>query len=513
MDTGILTLMAMVFVFAGMLFAAVGFTIRGYYRAKIERIVGGCANNLSLLLDGGEDKIGMLNPEREAAYYYSELKRVNHELKINDESRNEMVRIINSIATNIDLTGMLNDIIPKFLEATRSNCGAFYMANHATNKLELKASMGFSKNIYSDFDLSLGEGFIGTAASSGEVRILTDIPDDSVYVFRSFLGKVKPKGIMVVPIINREQLLGVLLLASVYGYTDDKSEIIEMIKYYIGVAVNNGITFEKTTRLTNELKFQNKLIQNLNEELEKKAEERTVFLNSIVDSIMDYAIYAMDKNGVVLAWNKGAESIMGYKKEEVYGKSIKYIYSEEDYEKVDMRIESAIRDERYEESGWRVKKDGSAYYSEMVLFAMRDANGNLLGFTNVTKDTTALRRAESELGYEREFVKKMFEDSFQAMLLTSPEGIIEIANKSGEKLFDVDDLVGSDICSMFLDGEYLRKNLLDVKNRYGRGEWACTTTDGARNIAFKVAVLYGSMGAEAKLFIDLTAVKTRQGGI
>ena len=108
----------------------------------------------------------------------------------------------------------------------------------------------------------------------------------------------------------------------------------DIIKYYVGVAINNGITYERTMRLTNELKFQNKLIQNLNEELEKKAEERTFFLNNIVDSIKDYAIYAMDKNGIVLAWNKGAEIIMGYKKDEICGKSIKNIYSAEEAEKV-----------------------------------------------------------------------------------------------------------------------------------------------------------------------------------
>ena len=506
MDSVTFLYVAAFFLFSVVLFAAVYITMRNYYGAKINRIIDNCANNLALLLNEGEEKLNMLNSDRETAYYYSELTRVNHALKRKDENRNEMMRIINSIATNIDLGGMLNDLIPKFLDATNSNCGAFYMANHATNKLELKASLGFSKNIYSDFDLNLGEGFIGTAAINGEVRVLTEIPDDSIYIFRSFLGKFKPKGIMVVPIMNQGQLLGVLLLASIYGYADDKSEIIDIIKYYVGVAVNNGITYEKTTRLTNELKFQNKLIQNLNEELEKKAEERTVFLNSIVDSIMDYAIYAMDKNGIVLAWNKGAEIIMGYMKDEVLGKSIKFIYSEEESAKVDMRIEAAVRDGRHEESGWRAKKDGTSYYSETVLFAMTDETGNLLGFTNVTKDITALKRVERELGHEKEFVKKLFEDSFQAILLTTIDGRIEIANKSGEKLLEAGKLTGNDMCAFFLDGEYLRKNLLDVKNRYGYGEWVCTTKIGRRNIAFKVTVLEGEQGGDARLFIEMTAI-------
>jgi len=500
-------LLAILFIsFAVLVFSIVFFTLRNYYKSRINKIVYNCANNLSNLLKEGEGRFNYVNPDRDTSHFFAELEKVNAELKRNDDKRNEMIKIINSIATNIDLSGMLNDLMPKFLDATNSSCGAFYIANQATGKLELKASLGFSKNIYSDFDIGLGEGFVGAAAVSGEVRILTDIPADTVYIVRSFIGKIKPKAIMVIPVSNQDKLLGVLLLASIYDYTSEKSEIVDIIKYYVGVAINNGITYERTMRLTNELKFQNKLIQNLNEELEKKAEERTVFLNNIVDSIKDYAIYAMDKNGVVLAWNKGAEIILGYKKEEVYGKSIKFIYKDDEAEKVDMRIQAAVEDGRYEESGWRVKKDGSAYFSDMVLFAMRDDNGGLLGFTNVTKDITAIKRAEKELGYEKEFLNILFGDSVQAMLITTPGGIIETANKSAEKLFKTDDLTGKRIFEYFLDSEYLRKNLLDVKNRYGRGEWVCAFKNESRKIKFKVNVLGTDAGGDAKLVTDLAVI-------
>ena len=492
-------------IFASAIFLAVFFVLKNICKKKIERIIGNCAGNLKALLSDGDETISMLSSDAEAAFFYSELKRIRNALRKRDDSRNEMVKIISSIATNIDLTSMLADLMPKFLSATNSNCGAFYIANQATGKLELKTSLGFSKNIYSDFDLNIGEGFIGTAALSREIHIMREIPDDTIFIFRSFLGKLKPKGIMAVPVMNQDQLLGVLLFASIYGYSDDISEIIEIIRYYVGIAVNNGIVYEKTLRLTNELKFQNKLIQNLNEELEKKASERTVFLNSIVDSIMDYAIYAMDKNGIVLAWNKGAEIIMGYKKEEIVGKPIKQLYSEEEAERVSALMEATVKNGRCEESGWRVKRDGSSYYSEMTQFAMHDNDGNLLGFTNVTKDITEMKNVETELSREKEFAKKMFKDSFRAMMLTTPEGLIEFANLSCGALFNDDSLAGKDLCALFSDGEYLRRNLLDVKNRYGRGEWVCATKENRQNISFKVAVMEidGVADNETRLFLDL----------
>ena len=71
-------------------------------------------------------------------------------------------------------------------------------------------------------------------------------------------------------IINENNLIGIMVFASIYNYTDEQIEIINLTKHYVGIAVNNGIIFEKSKRLTNELQFQNKLIQELNDELEKK---------------------------------------------------------------------------------------------------------------------------------------------------------------------------------------------------------------------------------------------------
>ena len=315
-----------------------------------------------------------------------------------ERNRQLILNIVNSIAANMEVEKILEDLMPVLLEVTGSNCGAFYLANHATSKLEIKHSVGFSKNIYAEFDLSLGEGIIGQAAINQEIRIMRDIPDDTTYLMRTFLGTAKPKSIMVVPIVNQDKLIGVFAFASIYEYSAWQQEMLNLIKYYVGAAVNNGMTYEKTKRLSNELKFQNRLIQNLNDDLERKVQERTLFHNEILNSIADHAIYAIDKGGSILVWNKGAELLFGYEAKEMLGKSVDELYLPQEVRDgvVQALLIKAQQHGKFEEEGWRHRPDGSRYYAETMLFARYSQQGEFLGYTNVTKDTTAFKKEEEQ---------------------------------------------------------------------------------------------------------------------
>ncbi len=382
----------------------------------------------------GEENIYVVNNDDEMHDVYSAIGYVKDSLKKKEKTQEELRNIVNSVAVNMELEKLLTDLMPKLIEATKSNCGAFYLTNYVSGKLEIKHSLGFSKNIYSEFDLTLGEGFIGSVVVNKEVEILNDIPDDTVYIIRTFLGKIKPKSIMVIPVINQEQIAGVLVFASVYNYSQEQLEMVNSIKYYVGVAVGNGITYEKTKRLTNELKFQNRLIQNLNEDLEKKVQERTHFLNDIIDSIKDYAIYATDRNGTVVAWNKGAENVYGYNAQEIMGKNISLIHTQEELkeDKLKNTIDVIMREGKCVEKGWRTKKNGSVYYAEISSFARYSKDGELIGFTNVTKDITEIKNMENELWLEKEFSSRLVSKSAKAFIFSYIEGFIELCNKSAE---------------------------------------------------------------------------------
>jgi PAS domain S-box-containing protein len=365
-------------------------------------------------------------------------------LREKEAGRTRFLNMLNTMTSNMEIEKLFEDLMPKLVENLKSNWGAFYLANNATGKLELKSALGFSKNIYNEFDLTIGEGLIGSAAGLTEITVLREIPSDTVFVTKTFLGKIHPKNIMIVPVINNDQLIGVLCLASIYEYTSEQMAIVNMLKYYLGIALGNCVIYERTKRLTNELQFQNSLIQSLNEELENKVSDRSLFLKNIIDSITDYSIYVIDKDGIVLEWNKGAEFSLGYSEEEVKGKHINVVYSDAEVKagNVKRRIDMVNQHGQYTENGWRYKKDGTKYYAEIALFGLYNEHGELIGMTNVSKDITKLKIAENEIWFQKEFAGKLIEGSESALVITNAAGQIHFSNRRANDLLKTDNPAG-----------------------------------------------------------------------
>lgn len=126
----------------------------------------------------------------------------------------------------------------------------------------------------------------------------------------------------------------------------------------------------------------------------------------LVSSVRDYAIFALDAQGHVLTWNPGAERFKGYSASEIIGKHFSTFYPEDDIraEKPAMELEVAARVGRFEDEGWRLRKDGTRFWANVVITALRAADGTLVGFGKVTRDLTARREAEEqarELAAER----------------------------------------------------------------------------------------------------------------
>jgi PAS domain S-box-containing protein len=114
----------------------------------------------------------------------------------------------------------------------------------------------------------------------------------------------------------------------------------------------------------------------------------------LVESVRDYAIFALDPTGHVLSWNLGAERIKGYKGQEIIGKHFSLFYPDQDKWKPAMELEIATKEGRFEEEGWRVRKDGSQFWANVVITALRDPKGTLVGFAKVTRDLTERREAQ-----------------------------------------------------------------------------------------------------------------------
>jgi len=122
-------------------------------------------------------------------------------------------------------------------------------------------------------------------------------------------------------------------------------------------------------------------------------------LRSIVEGIKDYAIYLLDRDGCVMTWNPGAERIKGYTSDEILGRHFSHFFTEQDL----MRgrpaqlLRLAADRGRVEEEAWRVRKDGSRFWADVIITAIRDETGVITGYAKVTRDFTDRKRAEEAL--------------------------------------------------------------------------------------------------------------------
>jgi len=119
----------------------------------------------------------------------------------------------------------------------------------------------------------------------------------------------------------------------------------------------------------------------------------------LVQGVTDYAIYMLDPEGRIANWNTGAQRFKGYTEQEIVGEHFSRFYSDDDKAAAlpQRGLETAAREGRFENEGWRVRKDGSRFWAHVVIDAIRDEQGNLLGFAKVTRDITDKRNAQEAL--------------------------------------------------------------------------------------------------------------------
>jgi PAS domain S-box-containing protein len=132
----------------------------------------------------------------------------------------------------------------------------------------------------------------------------------------------------------------------------------------------------------------------------RSSEERS---RLFIEAVQDYAIFMLDREGHVITWNLGAERIKGYKPSEIIGQHFSRFYPEDDvrHGKPAWELEVAEREDRFEDEGWRIRKDGSRFWANVIITAIKDSKGDLLGFSKVTRDFTERMLAYKALSDSR----------------------------------------------------------------------------------------------------------------
>lgn len=128
--------------------------------------------------------------------------------------------------------------------------------------------------------------------------------------------------------------------------------------------------------------------------VEAKLRESEERFRLLVRSVKDYAIFLLDPDGYVVSWNEGAERIKGYTEDEIIGQHFSIFYPPESRDRAQRELETAIREGRAEDQGWRIRKDGSRFWADVALTPLRKPSGELVGLAEVTRDLTERLQAQ-----------------------------------------------------------------------------------------------------------------------
>jgi PAS domain S-box-containing protein len=244
----------------------------------------------------------------------------------------------------------------------------------------------------------------------------------------------------------------------------------------------------------------------------------------LIDSITDYAIFMLDQDGVVISWNAGARRIKGYEALEIIGQHFSRFYTDQDKEKglPESALNIAREKGRFEGEGWRVRKDGTHFWVNVVIDSIYSPSGDIIGFAKITRDLTERRSAEDALREsEQQFRLLVQSVTDYAIYTLSPAGIITNWNAGAERIkgYAPKEIIGEHF-SKFYGSEDVAAGApqlgLDTAAREGRFEkegwryrkdgsrfWAHVVIDSIRSPA-------GELIGFAKITRDMTERKRAQ---
>ncbi len=170
---------------------------------------------------------------------------------------------------------------------------------------------------------------------------------------------------------------------------------------------------------------------------EERLQQSEETFRLLVASVKDYAIFFLDPSGTIMTWNAGAERIKGYAPQEIIGRHFSVFYPEADIRsgKPAMELEVARETGRYEDEGWRLRKDGTRFWANVVITAVYDESGKLRGFGTVTRDLSKRREADEKLRQSEEMFRLLVASVRDyAIFLLDPKGHVMTWNAGAERI-------------------------------------------------------------------------------
>jgi PAS domain S-box-containing protein len=211
----------------------------------------------------------------------------------------------------------------------------------------------------------------------------------------------------------------------------------------------------------------------------RNSEER---FRLLVGGVRDYAIFMLDPSGKVQTWNAGAEHIKGYRAEEIIGRHFSKFYPQEaiDRNLPDTELRGATMQGRFEDEGWRVRKDGSRFWANVIITAVRNASGHLVGFSKITRDLTERRSHEDELRLSEERFRLLVDGVTEyAIMMLDKDGFVTSWNAGAERIkgYKSEEILGKHVSHFYPSEDVLQSkpwaHLRDARasGRYTEEGW------------------------------------------
>ncbi|MGH8175196.1 MAG: response regulator [Steroidobacter sp.] len=338
-------------------------------------------------------------------------ERVRAQQSLREQAR--ILEVLNktgsTVASELHTEVIIQTVTDAATQLTRAQFGAFFynVVGKEGESSPLYTLSGAPREAFERFPLPRATAIFGpTFRGEGVVR-MDDVHASPLYgksapYFGMPPGHLPVRSYLAVPVISRTgEVHGGLFLGhaepGVFSASDES--LVSGIAAQASVAIDNARLFETVEQAQRQL-------QDLNQTLEQKVDERTEALRKserqfqqLVAGISDCAIYMLDPEGYITSWNPGAERIKGYTDAEILGRHFSTFYSEEDRARhaPQHTLAIAAKEGKYEAEAWRVRKDGTRFWANVLIDVIRGEDGAIVGFAKITRDMTEKRAMQEQL--------------------------------------------------------------------------------------------------------------------
>jgi PAS domain S-box-containing protein len=341
-------------------------------------------------------------------------------------------RVGMAIAAELDLERTVQVVTDTARQLSGAAFGAFFsnVVDQHGESHRLFAPSGASREAFASFPMpplfapTFGaEGVVRSPDIGNDARFGRNSPD------RGALSERLPvRSYLAAPVVSRTgEVLGGLFLGHPQpGVFDIRAErVVSAIAVQAGIAVEKARLYRAAQEEIRRRRQTEAALRESEQSLESRVTERTAELAAaneqlikeaaereraesrfqhLVEAVVDYALFMLDRNGIISNWNTGAERIKGYLASEIVGRHFECFYTDEDRAAgVPARaLATAAKDGKFEAEGWRVRKDGSRFWASVVINVIRDKRGQVIGFAKITRDATERREAQNTLARAQE---------------------------------------------------------------------------------------------------------------